>query len=86
MMNGRPLGVRKKVQLLVILTLLAWATQTLFHQWGYGAERRIAPPAEDVTAPSGHDMAPEKFVPGTGDLQQVRRLSCEAKRASPARR
>src|SRR5262249_44336158 len=37
MNNGRPMGVRKTVQLLVILTILAWATQTLFHQWGYGA-------------------------------------------------
>ena len=36
MMNPRPLGMRKTVQLLIILTLLAWATQTLFHQWGYG--------------------------------------------------
>lgn len=56
MMNGRPLSVRKKVQLMVILTLLAWATQTLFQQWGYGqgvaAQERAAQPAE-------------KFVPGT---------------------
>ncbi len=37
MNNGRPMGARKTVQLLVILTILAWATQTLFHQWGYGA-------------------------------------------------
>ena len=37
MNNGRPLGMRKTVQLLVLLTILAWATQTLFHQWGYGA-------------------------------------------------
>jgi flagella basal body P-ring formation protein FlgA len=36
MMNPRPIGTRKTVQLMVILTLLAWATQTLFHQWGYG--------------------------------------------------
>jgi hypothetical protein len=35
--NGRPMGARKTVQLLVILTILAWATQTLFRQWGYGA-------------------------------------------------
>ena len=38
MINGRPLGPRKKVQLMVILTILAWATQTLFHQWGYGKD------------------------------------------------
>jgi len=31
-----PLSRKKTVQLLVILTILAWATQTLFHQWGYG--------------------------------------------------
>jgi flagella basal body P-ring formation protein FlgA len=37
MMNPRPvMSMRKTVQLLVILTLLAWATQTLFAQWGYG--------------------------------------------------
>jgi flagella basal body P-ring formation protein FlgA len=53
--------MRKKVQLMVALTILAWATQTLFHQWGFGAgvsaqeHPAVAPPA----APS------EKFVPGT---------------------
>ena len=36
-MNYPPrIGIRKKVQLLVILTILAWATQTLFHQWSTG--------------------------------------------------
>ncbi len=54
-MNGRPIGMRKTVRLMVILTILAWATQTLFHQWGYGAE--VAP--QDVPP-----MASEKFVPG----------------------
>jgi hypothetical protein len=36
-MNPPPqkLTNRKMVQLMVILTILAWATQTLFHQWGY---------------------------------------------------
>src|SRR5437773_8579054 len=41
MMHGKPLGTRKIVQLMVILTILAWATQTLFHQWGYGQEQRV---------------------------------------------
>ena len=36
MMNGKPLGIRKTVQLMVILTILAWATQTLLAQWGFG--------------------------------------------------
>ena len=39
-MNGRPLGNCATVRLLIALTILAWATQTLLHQWGYGAERR----------------------------------------------
>lgn len=51
MNSQRPIS-RKKIQTLVILTILAWATQTLLHQWGYGAE----PPA------SG-DVTTEKFVP-----------------------
>jgi flagella basal body P-ring formation protein FlgA len=49
--NGRPLGMRKRIRVLIAVVLLAWATQTLVHQWGYGAE--VSPPA---TA--------EKFVPG----------------------
>src|SRR3954466_15644541 len=36
MMQPRPLSPRKTVQLMVVLTILAWATQTLFRQWGYG--------------------------------------------------
>lgn len=48
MMNPRPLGLRKTIQLLIALTLLAWATQTLFHQWGYGAV--IVPQATSPSA------------------------------------
>ena len=50
--NGRPLGTRKRIQLLVAIVLIAWATQTLLHQWGYGAE--VAPESQPA----------EKFVPG----------------------
>lgn len=53
--NGRPLGLRKRMQVVTAVILLAWATQTLLHQWGYGAEVPAAP-AEDAT---------EKFVPGS---------------------
>jgi flagella basal body P-ring formation protein FlgA len=61
MMNnngGRPLGMRKTVQLMVILTILAWATQTLLSQWGYGA----TPAAEtkETAEPK------ESFVPAAG--------------------
>jgi flagella basal body P-ring formation protein FlgA len=61
--NGRPLGLRKRMQIVIAVVLLAWATQTLLHQWGYchGAEVLAA-----ATAPSnGVDGASEKFVPGT---------------------
>src|SRR5579871_6887014 len=50
--NGRPLGMRKRMQVLIAVVLLAWATQTLLHQWGFGAEIPMDTPVE-------------KFVPGT---------------------
>lgn len=49
--NGRPLGTRKRIQVLLAVVLLAWATQTLLHQWGFGAEIQDA-------------QVQEKFVPG----------------------
>ena len=55
-MNGRPISKKKTVQLMVILTLLAWATQTLFHQWGFGA---------DVAAAAQDRAGADRFVPGT---------------------
>lgn len=54
MMNGRPLGIRKTVQLMVILTILAWATETLLAQWGFGQ-------VTSMPYISGH----ETFVPAT---------------------
>ncbi|MBC8107543.1 MAG: flagellar basal body P-ring formation protein FlgA [Anaerolineae bacterium] len=50
--NGRPLSRKKTAQLFVIL-VLAWATQTLLHQWGFG---QTVNPNEAVA---------EKFVPGS---------------------
>jgi flagella basal body P-ring formation protein FlgA len=59
-MNNRKLGKRKQVQLLVVLTILAWATQTLMHQWGFGQEVLPATDAAD-------SRADEKFVSGNAD-------------------
>jgi flagella basal body P-ring formation protein FlgA len=58
MMNngGRPLSMKKKVQIMVAMTILAWATQTLFHQWARGAE--IAPDRQNRS-----DAAAASFVP-----------------------
>jgi flagella basal body P-ring formation protein FlgA len=60
MMNPRPLGARKTVQLLVALTLLAWATQTLFHQWGYGG---LILPAEFAGPPPLHPQPAQAAIP-----------------------
>jgi flagella basal body P-ring formation protein FlgA len=56
MNNGRPLSMRKKVQIMVAMTILAWATQTLFHQWARGAE--VAPVGQ-----SRADESTARFVP-----------------------
>src|SRR5439155_21717372 len=53
--NGR-ISKRKTVQLMIALTILAWATQTLLHQWGFGAE---------IAAQPLDESAVEKFVPGS---------------------
>lgn len=36
--HGKPLTVKQQVRLMIALTILAWATQTLFHQWSFGQE------------------------------------------------
>jgi flagella basal body P-ring formation protein FlgA len=53
MFNQR-LSAKKKVRLLVALTILAWATQTLLSQWGFGQE------AAHETPPAPTE---ERFVP-----------------------
>ena len=60
--NGR-ISKRKTVQLMIALTILAWATQTLLHQWGFGAEL-AASPAQDPS----DDGSAEKFVPGSSNV------------------
>jgi flagella basal body P-ring formation protein FlgA len=61
MNNPRPvMSIRKTVQLMVILTILAWATQTLFAQWGRGG--LILPPG--ASAPQTNDAKPGASAPG----------------------
>ncbi len=57
MHNGRPLTSRKKVQLLLALTILAWATQTLFAQWSRGAEVAGAASSEAFVPRGGGALA-----------------------------
>jgi flagella basal body P-ring formation protein FlgA len=60
-MNNRRLTKRKQAQLLVLMTILAWATQTLLHQWGYGQEVPLSDAAALAAMPD--NASPEKFVP-----------------------
>src|SRR4051812_48860838 len=61
MNNPRPvMSIRKTVQLMVILTILAWATQTLFAQWGRGG--LILPPG--ASAPVMDHDKPGASAPG----------------------
>ncbi|HEY2585283.1 MAG TPA: flagellar basal body P-ring formation chaperone FlgA [Tepidisphaeraceae bacterium] len=60
--NGRPLGLRKRMQIVVAVVLLAWATQTLLRQWGYCHGAEIPAAAASGSSDSGSS---EKFVPGT---------------------
>lgn len=58
--NGWPLSRKKMVRLLVALTIVVWATQTLLSQWGMGAET-----PGPATAPARDQFTDEKFLPGT---------------------
>lgn len=59
-MNFRPLSLKKKFQLVMLMTLVIWATTTLLHQWGYGAEvLSDAAPTEKFVADSSRPVTLE---------------------------
>ena len=62
-MNPTPAYLRKTIQLMVGLTILAWATQVLFAPVGYGAEL----PAAGARRPSAGAVAG-----GAGRKREVR--------------
>lgn len=73
MMTPRPMSTRKTVQLMVALTLLAWATQTLFAQWGLGglilpsmpAQRSPSTRPAEMAADPASEAAPADRQPET---------------------
>lgn len=70
----RPLSQRKQVLLLVSLTLLAWATQTLLAQWARGQERFV--PSSPAVASATLELRGEATVIGSEvTLRQVARWS-----------
>jgi flagella basal body P-ring formation protein FlgA len=68
--NGRPtISNKQLVRVALALTILAWATQVLFKQWGYGAEAATNVPAElapepraDAPAAGPRDLPAEHFI------------------------
>jgi flagella basal body P-ring formation protein FlgA len=70
----QPSSQRKQVLLLVALTLLAWATQTLFTQWARGQERFV--PADPRGAVATLELRGEAVVIGSEvTLRQIARWS-----------
>ncbi len=70
MMNGRPLSMTKKVKIMIALTILAWATQTLFHQWGFGQEISAAPaPAADTAVATQNFVPQSSLSAGAGTME-----------------
>lgn len=61
MNNRRPLSTRKRIQVLLAITILVWATQTLLSQWGYG---QVVGAGDAYAAPGESRPRREKFVPG----------------------
>ncbi|MCS7033964.1 MAG: flagellar basal body P-ring formation chaperone FlgA [Phycisphaerae bacterium] len=58
----RPLTRRQTARIVVATVILAWATQTLLQQWGYGA----APPVSDGPAMAAlQNETVERFIPPT---------------------
>lgn len=86
-MNNNPrLSRRKQIQLLIILTILAWATQTLMHQWGFsqvvdlselpGGDEKFVPVAADSTPSGTLELRQDATVAGADvKLKQVCRWS-----------
>lgn len=66
-MTNRPLSNKKTVQLLLILTLMVWATQTLVHQWRHiaGGDLLLAGTLPEWTAASGAPADPPVFHEGS---------------------
>src|SRR3954470_13929830 len=96
MRNTRPADIRKMIQGLIILTLLAWATQTLVSQWGFGDEVFISPRSNVVlelkseAAVVGNEIRLNQLVrcggandvmEQTGDLIVARFVSGKASRS-----
>ena len=81
MFNQNPnprLTKRRTVVFMIALTILAWATQTLFHQWGFGAEPAAEKFIESATAARGATLelrAEASIVGSEVRLKQVCRWS-----------
>ena len=85
--NGRPITKRQMVRLTLALTIIAWATQTLFRQWGYGAELRpvaaqLSPVLHDTPA-SANDGMPDDAAGSAGDASRRAPSAAEMRFIAP---
>ncbi len=79
-MTGRPISNRKKANIMIALTILAWATQTLLRQWAHGEEpvpaEHFVPRTAQVTGGATVELKAETSVVGEEvKLRQVCRWS-----------
>lgn len=68
--NGRPMSRSKAARLLICLTILAWATQLLLQQWGFGqAVSNDTPPlsADAASSAPAEACPPQPAVPDVMD-------------------
>src|SRR5688572_3275237 len=76
---GKPLSKKKILRLTIGLFILAWATQTLFQQWGYGQEfgkEKFVPAVGAVSGGATIEVRSEATVIGSEvRLKQICRWS-----------
>lgn len=81
MRNGQPIEMKTQIRLLIALTILAWATQTLLQQWGFGQEvigtapMRFVPQDANLRGGTLELRAEATVIGGEVTLKQISRWS-----------
>lgn len=68
----RPLTRRQTARIVVAVSILAWATQTLLAQWGFGQSTPAGPVIETDRLALSQNQAVERFIPRDGLASPVR--------------
>ena len=81
--NGRPVSKKKQVQFMVALTILAWATQTLRHQWAIGSEATFAEALAEAHPVASRSTVSAASNDGDADDIVTARAASKAQPATP---